>query len=92
MSITALLSNPLTVSVTCGVIGALTRVAVQIYRDGKMPESTPRTISLLFLGAVGGGISGLMDGTELAALALGYGASDVIENLLSSMYPKTQSE
>ena len=73
-----------------GVVGAVGRIAIQVYRDGVWPESLPRTVSLLFLGALGGALAGLLGEGEISWIALGYGASDVIENLLSSKYPKPE--
>ena len=76
--------------VVWGVVGAVGRVAVQVYRDGVWPESLPRVVSLVFLGALGGALAGLLGEGEVGWLALGYGASDIIENLLASKYPKPE--
>ena len=71
-----------------GLVGAVARVALQVYRDGVFPESAPRPVALMFLGAVGGGVAYLLGETYLGALALGFMASDVIENLLAGLAPK----
>lgn len=71
-----------------GLVGAVARVALQVYRDGVFPDSAPRPVALMFLGAVGGGVAYLLGETYLSALALGFMASDVIENLLAGLAPK----
>ena len=76
--------------VVWGVVGALARIAIQVYRDGEWPESLPRAVSLVFLGGFGGAVAGLLGESEIGWAALGYGASDVIENLLASKYPKPE--
>jgi len=76
--------------VVWGVVGALARIAIQVYRDGEWPESLPRAVSLVFLGGFGGAVAGLLGEGEIGWAALGYGASDVIENLLASKYPKPE--
>ena len=70
-----------------GLCGAGGRLALQVYRDGVWPESVPRVVSLLFLGCFGGGVAYLLGEGHLAAVALGFTASDVIENLLASHGP-----
>lgn len=80
--------TPLQLSIALGIVGALTRIAVQIIRDGKLPDSAPRVVSLIFLGAVSGGIAYLLNQGEIVAISLGYTGSDAIENLLSNAYPK----
>jgi len=79
--------DPVLLSIGLGVVGATTRIVVQVHRDDKLP-SLLRGASLIYLGAVGGGISALLQQGWLGALALGYGASDLIENLLARHYPK----
>jgi hypothetical protein len=84
----SLLGNEVFLSVIIGIIGALTRLAVQLIRDGELDQSTAKSGALLFLGAVGGGIAYLISGyVPLASLALGFSASDVIENLLGNYLP-----
>jgi hypothetical protein len=74
--------------VALGLVGSAGRLALQIYRDDKWPAALPRPVSLLFLGGLGGGVSYLLGEGHVSAVALGFMASDVIENLLAAMAPK----
>jgi len=71
-----------------GVVGALGRVALQVYRDDVYEGSWLRLVSLLFLGGLGGYVGFLLDPSMLSSTALGFVAPDVIENLLSKYAPK----
>jgi len=74
--------------VALGLIGSAGRLALQIYRDDSWPKSMPRPLALLFLGCFGGGVAYLLGESHLAAAALCFMASDVIENLLAGLAPK----
>ena len=74
--------------VALGLVGAAGRLALQIYRDGVFPDALPRPLALLFLGCFGGGVAYLLGESHLAAVALGFMASDVIENLLAGLSPQ----
>ena len=74
--------------VAVGLVGAAGRLALQIYRDDLWPEKLPRPLALLFLGGFGGGVAYLLGESYLTAVALGFMASDVIENLLAGIAPK----
>ena len=73
-----------------GLFGAVGRVALQMYRDGCWPESVPRVCGLLFLGVVGGVVGFFLGEAVFGVIALGFMASDVIENLFSSKWPKPE--
>jgi len=73
-----------------GLFGAVGRVALQMYRDGCWPESVPRLVGLLFLGVVGGVVGFYLGEAVFGVIALGFMASDVIENLFSGVYPKPE--
>jgi hypothetical protein len=70
-----------------GFFGAVARIALQMYRDGVWPDSVPRTLGLLFLGVVGGVVGFYLGEAVFGTIALGFMASDVIENLFSAGAP-----
>lgn len=77
-----LLGSELFLSVLIGVVGALSRLALQYYRDGDLEQGYGRSLALLFLGGVGGWLALLISGyVPIGIWALGFTASDVIENL-----------
>jgi len=83
-----LLVNEFFLAVVIGLVGALSRLALQYYRDGSLDQGYGKSLALLFLGGVGGWIAYAISGyVPLASLALGFSASDVIENLLGDYLP-----
>ena len=66
-----------------GLFGACARIALQMYRDGVWPDSVPRVVGLVFLGVTGGVVGFYLGEAVFGTIALGFMASDVIENLFS---------
>jgi len=89
MNPTDVLYHPLSIAIALGILGSIIRVVLQKYRDGTWKEGDI-ILCLLFLGAVGGGISYVFEGytlSVLSATALGFVAPDVLENFLSGYSP-----
>lgn len=82
-----LLSNPVFLSVLVGFVGALSRFALQWFRDEALNQTWQKSVALLFLGCVGGWLSYATNGVyaPAACWALGFSASDVIENLADTL-------
>lgn len=82
-----LLLDPVFLSVFIGVVGALSRLALQYWRDDALDQSLKRSGALVFLGGVGGWLSFATTGVYVPAAcwALGFSASDVIENIADAL-------
>ena len=74
--------------VVAGLVGAGSRVALQVFRDDGYEGSWMKVVALGFLGCVGGYIAFLVDPSYLSSLSLGFVAPDVIENLASKYAPE----
>ena len=78
--------------VLCGLVGALSRVLVQIWRDKKVTQTGPEAVAELGLGLIFGWVAyqmGLSTGAGgyLMAWALGFVAPDVAENFAEHYDP-----
>ena len=88
---------PIVLGIILGVIGAGSRIALQIWRD-KTPTQTPWQYgALLCLGGVGGWLAYAIAGGEMDLIAqvacwgLGFVAPDVVENFANGFSPKPPS-
>jgi len=85
-----LLGNPILWSVVIGVLGAGSRILLQLANPEYEPseKENQRRLALIGLGAVGGWLALLIVGfNQIAIWALGFVASDVIENIASAYNP-----
>jgi len=83
------LAMQLAIAISMGLLGAVTRIALQYRRDGELPSDGLSLYFEALLGCVAGLIAWLVETPDdlrtlaLFALGLGYTAPDAIENWLA---------